>query len=299
MIINTGYALGSIRRTGRGGRGLGAMPQLTYAQYAALTPYQQQAFSNGDPNFMNAGTPGYVSAAPGPASSTGIVIPAATAALVANPQFATMPFGTGTTTTYTLDSRMALWAAGSIAEPASLAGADPMSEALAYAQSYCAQENPPDCNQLSAIASKYGAQVAAAFAASAAAGPLSPAAQPGTTSSNQKTSIVYTPRGTSHQTSVKQSAAALAPARFTPPVVVNPSPASQPVTTGSSISSPASVSSVANGSSLITSSTGCVDANGNPIACPSTDIISGIPNGVLLIGGAAAVVVLIVAMGGK
>ena len=169
--------------------------------------------------------------------------------------------------------------------PASLAGADPMSEALAYAQSYCAQEAMPDCANINAIAAKYGAQVAAAFAGSAAAGSAAPAASAGTTSSTQ-------------QTSVSQSAAALAPARYTPPVIVNPSQASLPTTTGSSVTSPVSVSNVANGTTLQTSSTGCVDANGNAVACPSTDIIPGLPNAALLLGGAAAVL-LLVAMGGK
>lgn len=298
MITITGYAgLGSSRRIGRGGRGLnglGQMPQLTGPQYAALTPAQQQAYGNGDPNFMLAGT----STAGVTNAATAAGIPPATQALVANPQFATIPFGTSTTTTFTLDSYMARWAAGAIAFPTSLQGADPMSEAVAVAQSYCAQESMPDCNQLSAIANKYGSQVAMAFAAHAASGAASPVAAPGTTSATQPTSVIppYCGGGVSPIFTGTQY---ICPSPASAPVVVSPSPASQPVTTGSSTASAGSVSSVANGTSLLTSSTGCVDANGNTIACPSTDIIPGIPNGVLLLGGAAAVVALIVAMGGK
>jgi hypothetical protein len=48
----------------------------------------------------------------------------------------------------------------------------------------------------------------------------------------------------------------------------------------------------------------CFDVNGNPVNCQTGaattgDIIAGIPNPVLLIGGAAAVILIAVLAGGK
>ena len=87
------------------------------------------------------------------------------------PVFATMPFGNSTTTTFTLESYLqqlvqqftgqsvlSLVNQG-ITSPSQIPAAF-----LAEAQSYCAVENPPDCNNMSALAQQYGAQAAMAFA---------------------------------------------------------------------------------------------------------------------------------------
>ncbi len=87
-----------------------------------------------------------------------------------NPDFATMPFGTSTTTTFTLDSYLAQ-RVGSITGVAvdSLVNEgihlnDLPGLIAADAQQYCAAEHPPDCGDASALVAKYTQIVMAAFA---------------------------------------------------------------------------------------------------------------------------------------
>lgn len=98
-------------------------------------------------------------------SNTATYIPAGPA------NFATMPFGNSTTTTFTLDSYLQQRVAGITGEstlalvnegirgPGDLPGL-----VAALAQQYCAAENPPDCGNISAIVAKYSAMLLAAFA---------------------------------------------------------------------------------------------------------------------------------------
>lgn len=169
--------------------GLGAMPTLTALQYQSLTPWQQQAYGNGDPNFMSATAPydpntagtNYAAALEANAptvSSTAQQLLASLQSTVQNPAYSTQQnIGAQPTTTYTLDSYMAKWAAEGLADP-NVVTYDPMSEALAVAQGYCVTEQVSDCPNMSAIASKYGAMVAQAVKANAAATAAKPAFVP-------------------------------------------------------------------------------------------------------------------------
>jgi len=261
-----------------GGQGLG---QLTpYQQYLAANP--QCLDANGNvvcqvpASVMNATTAIWASS---PAYQPAAVVPASTVAIVQSPTFATMPFGTSSTTTLTLDSFMAQWAAGAITS-ADLLGQDPVAIAASVAQTYCVNENPPDCGQMSAIALKYGQQVAQAYAAKIAAASAQPSPQP---PPNPPALPALNVRG--QTPAINLPPPANPPSPPPPPVVVNPSPPSQPTTTGSSITAPGSVLSQANGTTVA--------------AAPATsaDLIPGLPNEVLFLGGAAAV--LLFFMGGK
>lgn len=74
---------------------------LSYADYASLTPAQQQAYSSGDPNYAQAGQAAPAAAAPaGPAYTYNpLAPPSANATPPAG--FQAVPFGTGTSVTYT------------------------------------------------------------------------------------------------------------------------------------------------------------------------------------------------------
>lgn len=111
--------------------------------------------------------------------------PATTQALLAKDDYVDIPFGTGMEQVWTLDTYLAHWAAGAIAEPASLAGADPVSEAYAVAQDRCGSTPTPDCNAVAQLATAYGNTVAQAWSlggytanGSAAAAGAGPAAAP-------------------------------------------------------------------------------------------------------------------------
>lgn len=263
-------------------RGLGQMPTLTAAQYAALNPFQQQAYGNADPNFMSATGPGVSMTAPVNSSVASTTIQSLQPT-VQNPQFSTQQnVGAQPTTTFTLDSYMAQWAASSLAFPTALGGADPMAEALRVAQGYCASEGVSDCNNLTAIANKYGAMVKAAMPSAIAS--LPPATNSASFTQSTGSSTPAQPQGGCAGSWLWDGTAW----RCTQPVVVNPSPASQPTTTGSSVASPGSALSVANGTSLQTSD-----------STASTDIIPGIPNTALLVGAGALVLILMTTMGHK
>jgi hypothetical protein len=274
-----------------------------------LTPYDQ--YMGAHPECMNAQGQWVVTIAPqcnipqsimdatysiwasDPGHQPAAVVPAAIAQTVASPQFATMPYGTSSTTTFTLDSFMAEWANGAIVSRVSMEGTDPMAEAVAHAQQYCAVENPPDCSDRARIAALYGNQVAQAYQAQAKANIVkaSPAPQPSPQPPPQPPSVLQPAKGDQKSTGVRKQLfdagpAPSPPAPGPPPVVVNPSPASQPVSTGTPLTAPGSALSQANGTVLKT-------------ADQSTDIVPGVPNGVLLLGGAAAVVLVLMTMGSK
>lgn len=89
--------------------------------------------------------------------------PATIAALTAKNDYVTIPFGTGVEQVWTLDTYMAQWAAGVIAQPAALAGADPVSEAQAVAADRCGSTPTPDCSGAAQIGYSYGSLVAQAW----------------------------------------------------------------------------------------------------------------------------------------
>jgi len=147
----------------------------TAADFLALTPYQQQAYLNGDPNFMDAGPP----------QPTALEqYQAETQTLAGSSDFVTIPFGTSLETVLTLDSFLSQWAAGALTFPASLGGRDPVTEALAIARDRCATIPTPDCANQAALARQYGLEVAAAIPRAPAvyapppAPPLTPAPAP-------------------------------------------------------------------------------------------------------------------------
>ncbi len=100
----------------------------------------------------------------------GVVSGSPTFVPMGSPNYATMPFGNSTTTTFTLASYMAEQVQFFTGQsPASLQnqGITPSTAAaqlMALAQQYCAVEGPPDCGQIGSIVSAAAAQVAAAFA---------------------------------------------------------------------------------------------------------------------------------------
>jgi hypothetical protein len=276
-----------------------------------LTPYDQ--YMGAHPECMNAQGQWVVTIAPqctipqsimdatysiwasDPGHQPAAVVPAAIAQTVASPQFATMPYGTSSTTTFTLDSFMAEWANGAIVSRASMEGTDPMAEAVAHAQQYCAVENPPDCSDRARIAALYGNQVAQAYQAQAKANIVkaSPAPQPSPQPPPQPPSVLHPTKGDQESTGARKQLFVPPvppppppPPPGPPPVVVNPSPPSQPVTTGTVFTAPGSVLSQANGA--------VAQATDQP-----ADIVPGVPNGVLLLGGAAAVVLVLMTMGSK
>ena len=148
--------------------------QLTGAEFQALGPYQQQAYLNGDPNYLSAGPPAPTATEQEQATTT---------TLAMSQNMETIPFGNSLETVLTLDSFLSQWAAGAITFPGSLQGADPLTEAAAIAADRCKTIYTSDCNNQAALAAKYGAEVKAAIAAApgvyAAATPASvTAAQP-------------------------------------------------------------------------------------------------------------------------
>lgn len=100
----------------------------------------------------------------------GVVSGSPTFIPMGNPTFATMPFGSSTTTTFTLASYMAeqvQFFTGQSALSLQNQGITPSTAAaqlMALAQQYCAVEGPPDCGQIGSIVSAAAAQMAAAFA---------------------------------------------------------------------------------------------------------------------------------------
>jgi hypothetical protein len=181
---------------------------LSAADFAALNPYQQQAYLNGDPNYASAGP-----AAPTVQQQTQATLQQ----LTASENFITIPFGASMETVWTLESYLSQWAAGSIAEPASLQGQDPLAAAAAVAADRCAVIPTPDCANAAALAAQYGQQVANALAAQGYTAPAPAAAAPAV--SAPATTIVVGPAVT--------PSAGLQPA-LAPAAPLAPSGAGQP-----------------------------------------------------------------------
>lgn len=272
MIAHTSYAFPAPRRSRL--RGLGQ-----------LTPEQQ--WLNANPQCVSGGNvicpyPASVIAAqaalpmsqPSPAG----FLPAATTQTAQNPTYSTQitPGTPFTTTTFDLNSYMAQWAAESAAMPAAMQGQDPIATAIAVAQSYCTTEGVAGCDNAGAIATAYGTQVKAAIAA-AGGGASQTATSTGTTYRRQN--------GTTAPLSSTRTTDTGVAARQASSTVVNPSPSTQTVTDGSSLTSPTSVTNLANGTTL---TTGTQTTTG--------EIIPGIPNAAIFLGGGAAVVLLVLAI---
>lgn len=142
---------------------------ISGAEFAALSPLQQQSYLNGDPNYLSAAP-----AAPTPQQTQTAEI----AGLAASDNYVILPFGSSTEQVWTLDTYLSQVAAAQITFPASLQGQDPVANMQALAQQRCAAIPTPDCANLTQLATQYGSQVRAATGAAAF-----PAAAPAATPS--------------------------------------------------------------------------------------------------------------------
>jgi hypothetical protein len=150
---------------------------------------------------------------------------AALAALEAQQTFlyTDIPFGTSVEHVFTLDSFMSQWAWNVADEPASLAGADVMSEALAVAQDRCATIGTSDCSQAQAIAQRWGAAAAPFVTAWRAA-------QPAPTQAPRVQGLAPTVSVAPAAAAVPPSPAAAQPSTGAAPALSVPAPGTMPTT---------------------------------------------------------------------